>query len=624
MRFFVSLIAVLVCFAGVRAYADDKGDDETQSTKNVYFRYGDNGPRKSISSSISYSTYLTKSLNFTASTDLANSYNKDMDFPTKTINFSTSISYTPQDSRLSTDIGYSYRTTDSSIAGQGGGEEYATYDRNIGLTATVAYKFTNDLRASMDMNFTDYKRDNNAPRESRDNREKENKSVGTTVNYNITSTTNMSGTYHYSKTTGWELSRSDYFEMFEPPLVYENSGGGRVSGRLQTSIDATDNFHISTNINVYKFKKVDKYDPSYNTTNLSGDGLVSISYTPHTNFKLLANASFYRNKIIEDKRAKEIKGYDIFNRVYTNLDMSGKVEWQISDNSRLTTDVGREYSDTYFYDKDDPSKHPGPDHPNAENFKEVFELYVSSFLIYTISERLSLQISHYYKRTDHQYRVIVGDYDNSNYVHNNNFNSSIRYEFSDSTTSLVSCGMNNTNFFYYDESVALLNNNRTDNISLNVQFLQDVGDYTQLDLSYYINQYKKRMVKQHLTTSESLIREVSANISFLWGVVQPTLGGGVEWIRNNMAGYNSLKTYTFSPGITIKPTENFTVSFYFNYSRYDNSSTDDPDLRNIYHRIHYDSSISYLLFEGMNISLSMDRSATETYSTFSGSINYTF
>ncbi|MBA7708548.1 hypothetical protein ES703_117450 [subsurface metagenome] len=206
MRFLVSLIAVLVCFASVRAYADDKGDDETQSTKNVYFRYGDNGPRKSISSSISYSTYLAKNLSFTASTDLANSYNKDMDFPTKTINFSTSISYTPLDSRLSTDIGYSYRTTDSSIAGQGGGEEYATYDRNIGLTATVAYKFTNDLRASMDMNFTDYKRDNTAPRESRDNREKENKSVGTTVNYNITSTTNMSAAYHYSKTTGWELS----------------------------------------------------------------------------------------------------------------------------------------------------------------------------------------------------------------------------------------------------------------------------------------------------------------------------------------------------------------------------------------------------------------------------------
>jgi hypothetical protein len=109
-------------------------------------------------------------------------------------------------------------------------------------------------------------------------------------------------------------------------------------------------------------------------------------------------------------------------------------------------------------------------------------------------------------------------------------------------------------------------------------------------------------------------------------MVQPTMGAGMEWIRNSQLGYNDIQTLILSPSVSFKPTEKFSLDVYFTYSRYHNSNTENPDLKSIDSRINYRSSISYQLFAGLSLNLSMDPSATETerVSTFTGGMNYSF
>jgi len=625
-RLCLVLIALLVSNLPPAVYAgsgDDQGEEDSQSTKTVNFSYGDTGTQKSIGSSISYSTYLTEGLNLNTTTSLSNSYNKETDFPTKYISFSTSLNYTPNDSRLSTNVSYSYSKTDSHVTPKGTSEAFKVYDRNTTLNSSVGYRFTDNLKLSMDMGFTHHFKDNSAPLVSRDNVDKESKSLGSTMTYNITSTTNMSGSYSYSKQTGWQLWKNDNYEMFDPPKIYENSNGGNISGGLQSSIDASENFHISTSVNALKYKKLDIYNPANNAEQLSGSGITSVSYTPHPNLKFLADGSFNRSQTLYDKEAEKILGHKVFNVYVTTMDLGGKLEWQISPNARFTTDLDRNYAD-YDY-VDEQGNPPGEYDQPAQSYKSIYGLGLNSALIYTFSDRLSIQINHYYKNTDNQSKVIIGGVDYSQYAHSNNFHSSIRYEFSDSTTSLVECGMDDTKTAYYDESLAGQNAHKA-NISLKVEFLQDLGKYTQLDLTYNIFQQRSRLIQTELITEDSLTRKLNANITFLFGMVQPTMGAGMQWIRNSQSTYDDSQTLILSPSVSFKPTDRFSLDFYFTYSRYHNSSTTNPNLKSIYSQVSYRSSISYQLFAGLNLNLSMDHSATETerVSTFTGSMNYSF
>jgi len=621
---FIAIFLVLVgCSLAAQVYGDQKanegGDEADTSTKTIFFYYGDNGPLKSISSSVSYSVYLTKALNFNASTNLANSYNKDTDFPSKNVSFNTSISYVPPGSRLSSDIEYSYSETDISIAPSETSEGYKTYNRDVGLTASLTYRFTDNIRSSMDMMFSNNKADKYAPRENRESSEKEDKSVGTTLTYNITPTTNMNVSYDHTRTVGWELARSENFEMFDPPIIKENSGAGDIQSGLQSSLDVSERLHVSTSISVSQKEKVDKYEPAYNSTYLSGNASVSVSYIPHNNFKFFADSSYYRSKSIKDKSMEQLTGEEEFNLLDTNFKLSGNLEWQISKNTRLTTEVGRTYTDNYYYDEE--GNHPDQYHKYARYFKETYEIFTRSFLTYNISERLTLQMTHYYNNTDTQFRVLVGENDESGKSKNNNFSSSIYYEFSDSTTALVTAGMDNTYSYFYDEDYAYSSNKKTDKVYLETKFLQDIGDFIQWEVSYKINQNREWYLEKHKFGNNALTRTLGTNISFLWGMVQPSLGGGVSWIRD---GANDNKTYTLSPGVSVEPTDKFLVNFYFNYSRTDKTNLENPDYRLTENNIYYNSSISYQLFEGLSLSLSMNKGANQTYSTFSGGINYSF
>lgn len=623
-RLCLVLIALLVSSIPPVVYAgsgDDQGEEGSQSTKTVNFSYGDTGTQKSIGSSISYSTYLTEALSLNTTTSLSNSYNKDTDFPAKSINFSTSLNYIPQDSRLNTSIGYLYSKADSSVTPKGTSEAFKVYDRNTTLNSSVGYRFTDNLKLSMDMGFIHHFTDSSAPQESRDNLDKETKSVGSTMTYNITSTTNMSGSYNYIKQTGWQLWKSGDYEMFDPPKIYENSNGGNIGGGLQSSIDVSESFHISTSVNALKYRKLDIYNPANNAEQLSGSRSASVSYTPHPNLKFLADGSFDRSQILYDKEAGKILGHSVFNVYETKMDLGGKLEWQISPNARFTTDLDRNYYDKDYIDE--KGDHPDEYSTYASSYKSIYELGLNSALIYTFSDRLSMQINHYYKNTDNQYKIIIGGIDNSNSVHNNNFHSSIRYEFSDSTTSLVECGMDDTKTAYYDESLTGRNEHKA-NISLKVEFLQDLGKYTQLDLTYNIFQERKRLIQTDLITGDSLTRELNSNITFLFGIVQPTMGAGVEWIRNNQSAFNDSQTLILSPSVSFKPTEKFSLDFYFTYSRYHSSNTENPDLKSIDSRITYSSSISYQLFTGLSLNLSMGYDPTTDHSTFTGGMNYSF
>lgn len=623
-RLCLVLIALLVSSIPPVVYAgsgDDQGEEGSQSTKTVNFSYGDTGTQKSIGSSISYSTYLTEALSLNTTTSLSNSYNKDTDFPAKSINFSTSLNYIPQDSRLNTSIGYLYSKADSSVTPKGTSEAFKVYDRNTTLNSSVGYRFTDNLKLSMDMGFIHHFTDSSAPQESRDNLDKETKSVGSTMTYNITSTTNMSGSYNYIKQTGWQLWKSGDYEMFDPPKIYENSNGGNIGGGLQSSIDVSESFHISTSVNALKYRKLDIYNPANNAEQLSGSSSASVSYTPHPNLKFLADGSFDRSQILYDKEAGKILGHSVFNVYETKMDLGGKLEWQISPNARFTTDLDRNYYDKDYIDE--KGDHPDEYSTYASSYKSIYELGLNSALIYTFSDRLSMQINHYYKNTDNQYKIIIGGIDNSNSVHNNNFHSSIRYEFSDSTTSLVECGMDDTKTAYYDESLTGRNEHKA-NISLKVEFLQDLGKYTQLDLTYNIFQERKRLIQTDLITGDSLTRELNSNITFLFGIVQPTMGAGVEWIRNNQSAFNDSQTLILSPSVSFKPTEKFSLDFYFTYSRYHSSNTENPDLKSIDSRITYSSSISYQLFTGLSLNLSMGYDPTTDHSTFTGGMNYSF
>jgi hypothetical protein len=609
---------------GYAGSGDDQGgggEGETQSTKTVNFSYGDNGTTKSIGSSINYSTYLTEALNLNTTTSLSNSYNKETDFPAKSINFSTALNYVPQGSRLNTMVNYSYSKTDSSVTPQGSSEAFKVYDRNTCLNSSVGYRFTDNLKLSMDMAFTHHFRDNSAPRASRDNLDKESKSVGSTMTYNITQTTNMSGSYSYSKQTGWQLWKNGDCEMFDPPKIYENSDGGNLSGGLQSSIDVSENFHISTSVNAFDYRKLDAYNPANNAKQLSGSGSASVSYTPYTNIKFLGDASFNRSQTLYDKEAAKILGHSVFNIYETKLDLGGKLEWQISPNARFTTDFTRSYDDKDFADQQ--GNHPGEYDQDAQNYKTIYEVGLNSALIYTFSDRLSIQINHYYKNAKAQCKVLIGGVDNSQSIHNNNFHSSIRYELSDSTTSLVECGMDDTKNVYFDESRSGQNDHAA-NIDLIVEFLQDLGKYTHLDLKYDIYQRRTRLIKSGDITDDSLTRELVANLSFLLGIIQPTMGTGMQWIRNNQSAYDDVQTFILSPSVSFKPTDKFSVDFYFTYTRYHNASTTNPDRLKIESKVNYRSSISYQLFSGLNLNLSMDREPTANNSTFSGGLNYSF